>query len=382
MHNNDTIQLARRLIQQASLTPRDASCQFLIADILKPSGFTHHHWALPHQVEISLYTYGQGPRCMAFAGHTDVVPAQSPDQWRFPPFQAQIQDDVLYGRGCVDMKGSVAAMVACLNNWAKTHPPQHGQVVLLLVSDEEASTNVGMATLVEHCRALGIQPDLCWVGEPTSEHHIGDTLKIGRRGSLHVHLELQGQSGHVAYPEDCRNPIHGAQPILKCLLSERWDEGHAEFPPTALQCVHISSDSGASNVVPDQLTLRFNMRYAPCWEEAALIARIGEVLAPWKPDLTWNCTRGALPYHRPPGILSKRVRETARACFGREPVWSTCGGTSDARFLADLECDLIEAGLRHATAHQMDEHAPCADILALQHWMERTLSLVMADQTT
>jgi succinyl-diaminopimelate desuccinylase len=355
------LDLARELIARPSRTPDDAGCQVLVGARLASAGFrveyVHHG-----QVDNLWATHGEaGPAgdapLLMFLGHTDVVPSGPEADWHSPPFAPTIRDGHLYGRGAADMKGAVAAMTVALEQFATAHPAHAGRVGLLLTSDEEGPTNLdGVRKLAERFRAIGERIDWCVVGEPSAINVLGDRIRVGRRGSLSATLRVRGVQGHVAYAEDALNPIHAFAPALAELAAEHWDAGNADFPPTSMQVSNLHAGTGATNVIPGELTALFNFRYGTVSTVEALRERSEAILRRHDVDyqLEWNLS--GEPFLAPPGgRLRQVVVEVCRELCGQEPEQSTGGGTSDGRFIAPLGAEVVEIGPVNATIHKVDE---------------------------
>ena len=254
------ISLAQDLIRRPSISPNDEGCQQMIAERLEKLGF-QIEW-MPFNDTLNLWAkYGSSEPVIAFAGHTDVVPTGDETQWTYPPFSADIVDDMLYGRGAADMKGSLAAMIVAAEEYVKVNPNHNGTIALLITSDEEAAAKDGTVRVVETLMARGEKIIYCMVGEPSSSKTLGDVVKNGRRGSITGNLYIQGIQGHVAYPHLAENPIHKAAPFLQELTTYQWDNGNEFFPPTSLQIANIHAGTGSNNVIPGELYVQFNLRY-------------------------------------------------------------------------------------------------------------------------
>src|SRR5690606_18765193 len=266
---SDVLDLARELIARPSVTPDDAGCQPLLAERLRRAGFACEHLRFG-EVDNLWATHGQGGPVLVLLGHTDVVPPGPLEAWMSAPFLPEIRDGVLYGRGAADMKGSVAAFVVALERFVAAHPGHAGTVALLLTSDEEGDAIDGVRRVAREFAGRGQRIDWCITGEPSSTRVLGDLLRVGRRGSLTGTLTVRGVQGHVAYPELGRNPVHEALPALAELSARRWDEGYESCPPTSLQISDVHAGTGASNVIPGELQVLFNLRYNPRWTAAEL----------------------------------------------------------------------------------------------------------------
>jgi len=361
---SDVLDLARELIRRRSVTPEDAGCQAAIAARLARAGFRVEH--LRHgEVDNLWAVHGEGGPTLAFLGHTDVVPSGPETAWRSPPFEPIIESGRLYGRGAADMKGAVAAMVIALERFVATRRDHPGRVALLLTSDEEGPTNLdGVRRVAEVFRARGERIDWCVVGEPSAKETLGDLIRVGRRGSLSGTLVVRGVQGHVAYPEKALNPIHAFAPALAELAAERWDEGNADFPPTSFQVSNLNAGTGATNVIPGELTALINFRYCTASRAQDLRARVEAILQRHGLDFALDWNLSGEPFLTPPGgRLRETVTAVCRELCGIEPEQSTGGGTSDGRFIAPLGAEVVELGVVNATIHKVDE---CVDVGELE----------------
>src|SRR5688572_29187569 len=259
--NLDVVGLTCELLRRNSVTPEDAGCQALLAERLAARGFRIEH--LPFGPVRNLWaTHGEGGPVLVFLGHTDVVPTGPREDWSSDPFEPDVRDGLLYGRGAADMKGGVAAMTVALEDFVAAHPAHAGTLALLLTSDEEGDAIHGVRAVAECFRATGQRIDWCVVGEPSSAKSLGDAVRVGRRGSLSAKLTVHGVQGHVAYPQRADNPIHRFAPALAELTQRRWDEGSPEFPPTSFQVSNLAAGTGANNVIPGELLAHFNFRFS------------------------------------------------------------------------------------------------------------------------
>ncbi|MCX7556738.1 succinyl-diaminopimelate desuccinylase [Xanthomonadaceae bacterium JHOS43] len=355
------LELTCELVRRASVTPGDGGCQPLVAHRLERAGFAIRY--LPSgQVENLWATHGDGGPVFCFLGHTDVVPSGPVDAWTSAPFVPVIRDGFLYGRGTADMKGSVAAMVLALEAFVAAHPRHPGTIALLLTSDEEGDAIDGVRAVAETFRREGQRIDHCLVGEPTATASLGDTVRIGRRGSLSGRLSVHGTQGHVAYPHLADNPVHRVLPALTALTQRHWDAGSADFPPTSFQISSIAAGTGASNVIPGVLTVDFNFRYAPIWQADALRDAVESIVRATEArfDIHWHLS--GEPFHTPDGVFRQAVREAVRMAMGRVPEENTAGGTSDGRFIAPLGAQVVELGPVNASIHKIDECVSVEDL--------------------
>ena len=384
-----TLQLAQALIARPSVTPSDADCLDLIAQRLQALGFINERMdSGPESFRVS-NLWSKRPsghasaaqfaiKTVVFAGHTDVVPTGPLAQWGSDPFVPTLRDGKLYGRGASDMKTSIAAFVVAVEEFLAHTPAPLLDIAFLLTSDEEGPSVDGTKVVVERLAARGERLDYCIVGEPTSVKRTGDMIKNGRRGTLSGKLTVRGIQGHIAYPHLARNPIHQAVPALTELAAMRWDEGNAFFPPTSWQMSNIHGGTGASNIIPGEVTIDFNFRF--CTESTAesLKQRVHAVLDRHELEYELQWTLGGQPFLTPPGELVLAVQEAIVQETGLGTELSTTGGTSDGRFIATLCPQVIELGPPNASIHKIDEHIALADIEPLKNIYRRTLELLEA----
>ncbi|MFT7458111.1 MAG: succinyl-diaminopimelate desuccinylase [Planctomycetota bacterium] len=356
-----TIELTKKLINLASVSPNDAGCQALIAARLQQSGFTAKHLRF-EDVDNLMITHGEGDPVFVFLGHTDVVPAGQREDWQSDPFTAEIRGDYLYGRGAADMKGSVAAMVTALENYVTTNPNHIGTLALMLTSDEEGAAINGTVKVIDQLNKDKIKIKWCLVGEPSSNKLLGDVIKNGRRGSLGAKLKVKGIQGHVAYPHLARNPIHELAPALSELCSIEWDQGNAFYPPTSFQVSNINSGSGADNVIPGSAELLFNFRFSTAVTVDELRQRTEAVLASHGLEYEINWRTSGQPFLTESGKLLTAVQQSIQDITGIETELSTAGGTSDGRFVAPTGAEVVECGPVNASIHKVDECIKLADL--------------------
>ena len=356
-----TIELTKKLIERASITPDDAGCQQLIADRLEHSGFKATQLRY-NQVDNLWLQHGAGQPVFTLLGHTDVVPPGRVEDWDTDPFLARVDNGLLYGRGAADMKGSVAAMVTALERFVTMHPDHKGTLSLLLTSDEEGKAIDGTKKVVEYLQQQDIGIDWCLVGEPTAQAQVGDVIKIGRRGTLSARLKVFGIQGHVAYPETARNPIHMVMPALNELCRTVWDHGNEYFPPTGFQISNINAGTGADNVIPGTVEIMFNFRYSTVFNEQELIDNVLEVLNRFQLQYDIDWYSSGMPFLTESGPLLDAVRFAVRETTGLETRTSTEGGTSDGRFIAPTGAEVIELGPVNETIHKVNECVSVADL--------------------
>ena len=406
----DALALAEKLIARESLTPDDKGCQDLVADILVPLGFGHTDLSAEGSpVRNSLYRLGDEAPLLLLAGHTDVVPPGPIRDWRTEPFVPTRVGDYLHGRGASDMKASVAAMTTALAAVAEGHKGHwRGSVALLLTSDEEGTAIDGTRVALEKLKEQGIHIDHCLIGEPTSELACGDTVKIGRRGSLSADLTIKGVQGHIAYPHLANNPIHTGISRLNCLLEEPLDTGYESFEPSSLQFSKILAGI-AGNVIPGHLDATFNIRFNPSYSVASLKAEIerrlkkalpapsrgnspnpraiergGEETVAWRQDdgpgycILWS-KNPSEPFLSPRRNLAESLCQIIQKTTCAEPRMATSGGTSDGRFISQYCDDLVEFGPVNDTIHKANERVSIDEIRLIERiyteLIERTLGL-------
>ena len=352
---NSALELARELISRKSVTPDDAGCQALLAARLAKSGFRCED-ANSNGVSNLWARRGGARPLVCFAGHTDVVPTGPLEQWQSDPFVPSVRDGKLYGRGAADMKSSIAAFVVAVEQFVAERPRHAGSIALLITSDEEGPSVDGTVRVVERLRQRGESMDYCLVGEPSSAAVLGDTVRVGRRGSLSAKLTVRGVQGHVAYPEQVRNPIHLLAPALAELAATEWDRGNDAFPPTSFQVSNLNAGTGAENVVPGSAVMLCNFRFSTASSETSLRARFEDVLRKHRLDYALDWTLGGKPFLSTKGRLTDAVQRAVQAHAGRVPQLSTGGGTSDGRFLIDICPEIVELGPVNASIHKLNEH--------------------------
>lgn len=379
MTDLSALDIAIELIQRPSITPQDEGCQDYVISVLSALGFKAQQWNT-QGVKNTWLTHGSGGPVFAFAGHTDVVPPGPLDQWQFDPFAPTVKKGMLYGRGAADMKGALGAMIHACHQWVTDHPNHSGTLGLLLTSDEEGDAIHGTAHALKKLKAQGEYIDYCVVGEPTAKLTIGDTIKVGRRGSMHGYIKIHGQQGHVAYPHLAQNAIHLMPELVQQLTKATWDTGTERFPPTTLQIVHLASGE-ASNIIPGAVDLHFNMRFAPVHTPQGLQMLVLDTLSnyPYPFDIHWKLA--AKPFYTQPGHLRTQTLRAIEKVTGLTANETTDGGTSDARFLAEAGCEVIELGLCNATIHQTNECASVDDIAMLSTVYTELANAMLKNQT-
>ncbi|MBY6203735.1 succinyl-diaminopimelate desuccinylase [Halomonas denitrificans] len=358
----DVVALARELIRRPSVTPDDAGCQDLLAERLAAAGMQVERLRFG-EVDNLFARHGSGGPHLLLLGHTDVVPPGPEAEWRSPPFEPTERDGRLYGRGAADMKGSVAAFVVAVERFLAERPAHRGTLSILLTSDEEGPATDGTVRVVDWLVQRGALPDHVLVGEPSSRHRLGDVIRIGRRGSLQGVLRIRGTQGHTAYAEPSENPVHRAAPLLAALTALRFDDGDEAFPATRLQVSNVRAGTGAENVTPGEIEIRFNIRHNPNSTAESLESRVRSLIeasAPGECTLDWRVS-GA-PFGPAAGPLVDAVDAACRAVLDRAPTPDTGGGTSDGRFFGPRGIEVVELGPVNETIHQVDECIAVPDL--------------------
>ncbi len=371
----DVVTLAKTLIAAPSITPATGAVFDVLAAALVAQGFDVDRFVVGDApdgpVENLLATRGRddGPH-FAFAGHLDVVPPGA--GWASDPFGPIVRGDLLHGRGAVDMKGAIAAFVAA----AAQHRDHGGRLTLIITGDEEGPATYGTVALIERMHARGLIPDHCLVGEPTSSKRLGDTIKIGRRGSVNIWIDVAGTQGHVAYPHLADNPVRPLVAILSAIDAIRLDDGTDWFQASNIEVTTIDVDNRATNVIPARASARLSIRFNDRHRGAALVERIRTLAAEISPRATVTARISGEAFLTPPGALSTLVADAVRHVTGLDPELSTSGGTSDARFLVAL-CPTVEFGLCNATMHKLDEAVAIPDLVALTQIYARILDAAL-----
>lgn len=364
--------LTEELIRRPSVTPLDEGCQQLMADRLAAIGFNIESMFFDDTLNLWARR-GHGKPLFCFAGHTDVVPTGPLDKWTSPPFEPTIRDGKLYGRGTADMKGSLAAMVVATERFLSQQPALKGDIAFLITSDEEGPFINGTKRVIETLEARHEKISWCVVGEPSSTQQVGDVIKNGRRGSLTGYLTIYGVQGHVAYPHLVVNPIHKAAPALAALSQEVWDHGNAFFPATSFQISNIHSGTGATNVVPGELTLTFNFRYSTEVTAEQLQQRVLEILQAHQLSFDINWVVNGLPFLTDRGPLVEAAVAAVKKVQGFTTSLETTGGTSDGRFIAPTGAQVVELGPCNGTIHKIDEFVDVKDLDLLADMYEAML---------
>ena len=357
----DALELAQALIRHPSVTPKDAGALGLLEAVLKTLGFTTHR--LPFGDIDNLYArLGDSAPHFCFAGHTDVVPVG--EGWTTDPFAAEVKDGMLYGRGAADMKSAIAAFVVAA---ARTGKP-NGSISFLITGDEEGAAVNGTVKMLEWLTARGEKIDHCVVGEPTSVGHAGDTVKIGRRGSINFKLAVKGVQGHVGYPQKAKNPIPALAELVTQLATHKLDKGNDHFDPSTLAFTSVDVGNDATNVIPSEARAAFNIRFNDKHTPDSLTNWVKDRAAPIAKqsgcEIDVTAKTAGVAFLTAPGKFTQLVSDTVASITGQSPFFSTSGGTSDARFIKDI-CPVVELGLAGATMHKADECVAVSEIVAL-----------------
>jgi succinyl-diaminopimelate desuccinylase len=361
-----TLELTLELMRRRSVTPVDDGCQASMMQRLAALGFSNTPLRFGDVDNFWAVHGGSGP-ILCFAGHTDVVPTGPEQQWQNPPFEPTLRDGKLFGRGAADMKGSLAAMVTACERC----------IAFLITSDEEGIAVDGTIKVVQWLEQQGEKIRWCVVGEPSSSKAVGDVIKNGRRGSLNGTLTIRGVQGHVAYPEKASNPIHLAMPALADLTRQAWDNGNAFFPATSLQISNINGGTGATNVIPGELTALINFRYSTEVTDAQLRERVETLLQQHGLDFHIEWSLSGAPFLTARGALVDAASQSIRELTGIDTELSTSGGTSDGRFIAPTGAEVVELGPVNATIHKVDEHVVAADLDVLSRMYEGILEKLL-----
>ena len=373
----NTLDLAKILIKERSISPNDSNCQEIIKKNLIEQGFEVKD--LPFGPVKNLWatrTGGKKGRTFCFAGHTDVVPAGPLESWEFDPFGGTVHDNILHGRGAADMKGSLAAMITATGRFLETEKEYPGTIAFLLTSDEEDQALDGTAKAIKTIMADGTKIDFCLIGEPSSSEKLGDTIRVGRRGSLSGKLLVKGIQGHVAYPDLARNPIHECSNVLTALCTEKWDSGNEFFPATSFQVSNISGGTGVNNVIPGEAVIDFNFRFSPELSEKEIKARTEDLIRRNCEEFHINWKLSGNPFITKGGTLIPVVQEAIKNFTGLETILSTSGGTSDGRFIAPMGIEVVELGPTNRTIHKVNEAIPVKEIEDLSNIYELILKKI------
>lgn len=377
--NKDSLNILSNLISKKSVTPEDDGCQDYIFSELKEFGFELRDLSENNVKNSLIFQSGKKSPNVLFAGHTDVVPAGNINDWDSDPFTPTIKDNVVYGRGCSDMKSSIACMIAATKRFVLENPNHNGSIGFLFTSDEEGPADFGTKVAIEKMKDLGYVPDFTIVGEPTSSKILGDTIKNGRRGSITGELIINGVQGHIAYPELAVNPNHYTGKIINDLIKHNWCSGNKYFPATSLQVSSIISDQVASNMIPAKVKVIFNLRFSSELTEDKIKSTVKSLIDAHEVDydISWTCS--AHPFITNEGKLTDTLKAAIRKTINHDPVLSTNGGTSDARFLSKVSNETVEFGGINQTAHKINENINIDDLFSLEKIYHESLCLLLLD---
>ena len=365
-----SIYFAEVLMARASITPQDAGCQSYLIYKLEKLGFFCEKYTI-NGVSNLVARWGQGPNHFAFSGHTDVVPPGPLDKWKSPPFSPVISKNKLYGRGAADMKTGIAAMLAATERTIASLDKEKVSFWWLITSDEEGEAEWGSKWIAEYLASKNVQLDMCLVGEPSASASTGDTIKIGRRGSLSGTIHIAGKQGHVAYPKAAVNAIHKASNVINALTQYPFDKGSDDFPGTTLQITHMDTGSFTDNIVPSAVRIEFNVRYSWQFNQNSLSVLLRSIINSIDTEAKVSFSRPCEAYLSKPKSNAEHcliacVEKAIKGATGRYPVISTSGGTSDGRFFASEHTQVVEVGVPNTTIHQINEHIHVSDLLTLE----------------
>ena len=372
-----TLDLAKQLISIPSVTPDDMGCQKIISDRLAKIGFEIENLRFG-EVDNLWARYGTASPLFVFAGHTDVVPTGPAEQWSSDPFTPTINGDVMTARGTADMKSSIAAMICACEEFLSKDSEIKGSIAFLITSDEEGPAIDGTVKVIEYLENKKEKIDWCLVGEPSSTKTVGDVIKNGRRGSISGDLTIHGVQGHIAYPHLAENPIHLFAPALQELSNEVWDNGNEFFPPTSFQVSNIHGGTGASNVIPGDLNIQFNLRFSTALSDKDIQQRTQAILDKHKLKYTLNWTVSGQPFLTADGKLVEAAQQAIKSVCNIETELSTAGGTSDGRFIAPTGAQVVELGPVNDSIHKIDENININELDKLTDIYKQMLNNLLA----
>lgn len=376
MNPSITQQLAIDLLSINSVTPNDSGCQALLCKQLSPLGFNCETMQFGEVTNLWARR-GQDAPLFVFAGHTDVVPTGPRERWDSDPFKPELRDGQLYARGAADMKSSIACMATAVERFIAEHPEHKGSIAFLITSDEEGPAVDGTVKVIETLQQRNEKIDYALVGEPSSSKILADVAKNGRRGSLGAKLLIKGTQGHVAYPQLADNPLHRAAPFIAELVSIEWDQGNEFFPPTTLQISNIHAGTGATNVIPGELEIDFNLRFSTCLTDQQIKERVEHMLNEHQLDYQIEWTLSGHPFLTETGKLLDAAKAAVEEITGHTLELSTAGGTSDGRFIAPTGAEVLELGPINASIHKINEHVRFDDIDTLSEIYQKMLEKLL-----
>ena len=350
------------LIKVESISPKDEGCFDIIEPILNDLGFVSER--IDYKNVENLYSvFGNDGPTFCFLGHTDVVPTGPVELWTHPPFSGKKVNDRIFGRGAADMKGNICAFLKALSEYIKLNQVQNFRIAILLTSNEEGESSDGFIdVLLDKLIQRGEKIDYCLVGEPSSSELVGDTIRIGRRGSLSGKLKLIGKQGHIAYPEKIINPIFLVSDIITELKEKKWDKGNDHFQPTSFQVSNINSGTGAGNIVPGELVMDFNFRFCSESTSEGLIEEFENILNSHDVEYTVEWNLSGLPFLTTKTYFVDLVIDSIKKVLGREPIINNGGGTSDGRFMSVMDAEIVELGPLNESIHKIDENVSIEDL--------------------
>ena len=374
---NPTLELAKELISRKSITPLDEGCQELIANRLEAINFSIEHMSFG-EVNNLWATYGDSGPLFVFLGHTDVVPTGPIEEWSHDPFQPTEKEGFLYGRGAADMKGSVAAFVTSIENFINENKSKiNGRIGVLLTSDEEGPAVNGVVKVVEELNNRDEKIDWCLVGEPTASKELGDVIKIGRRGSIGSEIKIFGVQGHIAYPHKAKNPIHLAIEAINEISKLNWKDKTGQFQDSVLQISNLRSGTGASNVIPGELTLSCNVRYSPSTTTEEIKESVESILKSHNLSYEINWIQGGNPFLNTKKTLIESVKNSITSIIDIVPDQTTDGGTSDGRFIAPTGTEVVELGPVNDSIHKIDERVKIEELTQLSEIYKNILKSLL-----
>ena len=374
--SSDSLDLAIQLLSIDSVTPDDKGCQKILCSRLSKIGFDCEIMQFGEVTNLWARRGNSAP-LLAFAGHTDVVPTGPLAQWDSDPFKPEIRDGFLYARGAADMKSSIACMVTACERFIQQHPGHSGSIAFLITSDEEGPAIDGTVRVIETLENRGEKIDWALVGEPSSNNTVGDTIKNGRRGSLGARLTVKGIQGHVAYPHLAENPVHRVAPALHELANTEWDQGNEFFPATTFQISNINAGTGATNVIPGEVIVDFNLRYSTVLNAEMIQQRIISILQSYDLKFEVQWTLSGLPFLTAKGALVEAAQRAIKEVTGLDSELSTAGGTSDGRFIAPTGAQVLELGPVNESIHKINENIKVDEIDSLSSIYEKMLQQLL-----
>ena len=374
--SSDSLDLAIQLLSIDSVTPDDKGCQKILCSRLSKIGFNCEIMQFGEVTNLWARRGNSAP-LLAFAGHTDVVPTGPLAQWDSDPFKPEIRDGFLYARGAADMKSSIACMVTACERFIQQHPGHGGSIAFLITSDEEGPAIDGTVRVIETLENRGEKIDWALVGEPSSNNTVGDTIKNGRRGSLGARLTVKGIQGHVAYPHLAENPVHRVAPALHELANTEWDQGNEFFPATTFQISNINAGTGATNVIPGEVIVDFNLRYSTVLNAEMIQQRIISILQSYDLKFEVQWTLSGLPFLTAKGALVEAAQRAIKEVTGLDSELSTAGGTSDGRFIAPTGAQVLELGPVNESIHKINENIKVDEIDSLSSIYEKMLQQLL-----